>query len=152
MLLAISGQCRIEQDSSFAVGTPHLKDDYRLPIVVLLMRTVIMMFMWSASIRENNHKFGLVNNDGTINVQLSVRGQSSKPLVPLKPPNLIYFWNYYDYVSKDNAIYGVCTGNDAWNWCRIKPDKLHKRKIKVEFVFWFLKMSTCWAQLMTYIT
>ena len=54
--------------------------------------------------------------------------------IPLKPPNLIYFWNY-DYVPKDNAIYGVCTGNDAWNWCRIKLDKLHKQKIKVEFLY-----------------
>ena len=54
--------------------------------------------------------------------------------IPLKPPNLQYFWNY-DYVAKDNAIYGVCTGNNKWNWCRIKLHEVHLRKIKVEFLY-----------------
>ena len=54
--------------------------------------------------------------------------------IPLKAPNLQFFWNY-DYVPKDSAIYGVCTGNDAWNWCRIKLNKLHKQKIKLEFLY-----------------
>lgn len=56
--------------------------------------------------------------------------------IPLKPPNLQYFWNY-DYVQKDNAIYGVCTGNNAWNWCRIKLHKLHEHKITVDFLYVF---------------
>ena len=54
--------------------------------------------------------------------------------IPLQPPNLQYFWNY-DYVAKDNAIYGVCTGNNKWNWCRIKLHDVHLQKIKVEFLY-----------------
>ena len=52
--------------------------------------------------------------------------------IHLEPPNLQYFWNY-DFVAKEKAIYGVCTGNNQWNWCRIKQrgnDSAH-----VEFLY-----------------
>ena len=63
--------------------------------------------------------------------------------IPLKPPNLQYFWNY-DYVARDNAIYGVCTGNNMWNWCRIKLHEVHLQKIKVEFLY---QLPTDYAEL-----
>ena len=37
--------------------------------------------------------------------------------IQLKPPNIQYFWSY-DYV--DDTVYGVCSGNAQWDWCRIK--------------------------------
>ena len=51
----------------------------------------------------------------------------------LKVPNLLYFWND-DYIAEENAIYGVCTGNDQWNWCRVK---LGVPEVKVEFLYQF---------------
>ena len=51
----------------------------------------------------------------------------------LKAPNLMFFWNY-DYIAEENAIYGVCTGNDQWNWCRVK---LGVPNIKLEFLYEF---------------
>lgn len=57
--------------------------------------------------------------------------------IPLEAPNLQYFWNY-DYIAKEKAIYGVCTGHRAWNWCRIKLDApLDKDSIKVENLYQF---------------
>ena len=67
-------------------------------------------------------------------VALDLNTGEVKVEIPLKPPNLQYFWNY-DYVAKDNAIYGVCTGNGKWNWCRIKLHKVHLQKIEVEFLY-----------------
>ena len=67
-------------------------------------------------------------------VALDLNTGAVKVQIPLKPPNLQYFWNY-DYVAKDNAIYGVCTGNGKWNWCRIELHEVHLQKIKVEFLY-----------------
>ena len=67
-------------------------------------------------------------------VALDLNTGEVKVQIPLKPMNLQYFWNY-DYVAKDNAIYGVCTGNNQWNWCRIKLHEVHLQKIKVEFLY-----------------
>lgn len=67
-------------------------------------------------------------------VALDLNTGEIRAQIPLKPPNLQYFWNY-DYVAKDNAIYGVCTGNWQWNWCRIKLHDVHLQKIKVEFLY-----------------
>ncbi len=39
--------------------------------------------------------------------------------IQLEPPNMQYFWNY-DYVARDEAVYGLCSGNGEWDWCRIK--------------------------------
>ena len=47
-----------------------------------------------------------------------------KITIPLQPPNLQYFWNY-DYHPQDNAIYGICTGNRLWNWCRVSHNGTH---------------------------
>lgn len=43
---------------------------------------------------------------------------------------LQYFWNY-DYVARDNAIYGVCAGYEQWDWCRIKTgsNTIHLEKL-----------------------
>ena len=62
-------------------------------------------------------------NTGEVRVQIS-----------LSPPNLQYFLNY-DYVAKDNAIYGMCTGNNQFNWCRITLHDVHLQKIEVEFLY-----------------
>ena len=51
--------------------------------------------------------------------------------IPLNPPNVQYFWNY-DYVAKENAIYGVCSGGPNWDWCRIKLHELHLQKVEFE--------------------
>ena len=67
-------------------------------------------------------------------VALDLNTGEVKVEIPLKPPNLQYFWNY-DYVAKDSAIYGVCTGNGKWNWCRIKLHKVHLQKVEVEFLY-----------------
>jgi len=57
--------------------------------------------------------------------------------IPLQVPNLQFFWNY-DYIPREKAIYGVCTGNDHWNWCRVKLDKpLDHNTIKLEFLYHF---------------
>ena len=60
---------------------------------------------------------------GTVDRFLAIDLMSGKTKIniPLKAPNLQYFWNY-DYFAEDDAIYGVCTGNDQWNWCRIKQN------------------------------
>ena len=55
--------------------------------------------------------------------------------IPLQVPNLQFFWNY-DYIPREKAIYGVCTGNSHWNWCRVKLDKpLDHNTIKLEFLY-----------------
>ena len=57
--------------------------------------------------------------------------------IPLQVPNLQFFWNY-DYIPREKAIYGVCTGNSQWNWCRVKLDKpLDHKVIKLEFLYQF---------------
>jgi hypothetical protein len=53
--------------------------------------------------------------------------------IPVKPPQFLNFWNF-DYVAKDNAIYGACT-NIAWYWCRIKLHEVHLQKIKIEYLY-----------------
>lgn len=43
----------------------------------------------------------------------------TKIKIPLEAPNLQLFQTY-DYFAKENAIYGICTGNRLFNWCCIK--------------------------------
>ena len=61
----------------------HLKDSHRPHIVVKLMKTVTMMSMSSATMKETiyNHGFGPATRSGRTNVHLRVTGQSSKRLV-----------------------------------------------------------------------
>lgn len=69
-----------------------------------------------------DNKNGLVYL-GTVDhfLALDLMSGKAKINIPLKPPNLQYFWNY-DYFAEEDAIYGVCTGNNQWNWCRIKQN------------------------------
>ena len=50
----------------------------------------------------------------------------------LKPPNMQYFWNY-DYVARDETIYGVCSGHSQWNWCRIKQTEYNT--VQLSFLY-----------------
>ena len=50
---------------------------------------------------------------------LDLNSGKIKIKIPLNSSNAQYFWSY-DYFPEDNAIYGVCTGNSQWNWCRVE--------------------------------
>ena len=52
--------------------------------------------------------------------------------IHLEIPNLLFFLNY-DYFAKDNAIYGMCTGNNMFDWCRIKRTGLNSARL--EFLY-----------------
>ena len=59
--------------------------------------------------------------------------------ISLQAPNMQYFWNY-DYIPKEKALYGACTGHgpwNFWNWCRIKLNNLIENGVKVEFLYQF---------------
>ena len=56
---------------------------------------------------------------------------------PLEPPNLQYFTNY-DYSPKDKTIYGICTGNSAWNWCSIKQTGNHSAVVDIKYTMPYL--------------
>jgi hypothetical protein len=65
--------------------------------------------------------------------------------IPVKPPYYLSFWNY-DYVAKDNAIYGACTDyNVTWYWCRIKLHEVHLQKIKIEYLYKLLPAETVYS-------
>ena len=56
--------------------------------------------------------------------------------IPLKPPNLQYFWNY-DYVAEDEAIYGVCYSHESqmWKWCHVKLNGTNNVTLKFLYEF-----------------
>ena len=82
MFLATSGQCHIEHDSSSAVGTPTFEGQSQTTYSCVANENCDYdVHVISNYEGDYNHGFGPVNNAGTTNVQLSVSGQSSKPLV-----------------------------------------------------------------------
>ena len=56
----------------------------------------------------------------------------------LKPPNLQLFTTY-DYNPQDGYIYGICTGDWAWNWCRVSFNTTKNGDnvdfVKVDFLY-----------------
>ena len=56
----------------------------------------------------------------------------AKVQIHLMPPNLQYFQTY-DYSAKDKAIYGICTGNSQFNWCRVK--KSETNSVHLDFLY-----------------
>ena len=65
-------------------------------------------------------------------IALDLRTGAVKIKIHLEPPNLQYFQTY-NYVAKDKAIYGMCTGNSQFNWCRVKQNGTNS--VHVEFLY-----------------
>ena len=70
---------------------------------------------------------------GVLDQLLALELTTGKVVVkkPLEAPNLLFFWSY-NYIAEENAIYGGCTGNHWWNWCRVK---LGEPEVKQEYLF-----------------
>ena len=96
--------------------------------------------LWNFTLNEQ-HK---LNNDNLFAVdtsnQLVYLGVTDQLLalslttgkVVINKPLLQPFRNY-NYVAKDNAIYGVCNDNvSQWKWCRVK---LGVPEVKLEFLY-----------------
>ena len=57
---------------------------------------------------------------------------TTKIKIHLEVPNLQFFLSY-DYFAKEKAIYGVCTGNSMFDWCRMKRTGINSAKL--EFLY-----------------
>ena len=80
--LVISGECRIEQDSSSAVGTPTFEGQSQTTYSCKADENCNYdVHVVSNYEGDYNHGFGPVTKSGRTNVHLRVTGQSSKPLV-----------------------------------------------------------------------
>ena len=79
--LAISGQCHIERDSSSAVGTPTFEGRSQTTYSCVANENCDYDVYVISNYEGNGHTGFRIHNTGTTNVQLSVGGQSSKPLV-----------------------------------------------------------------------
>ena len=53
-----------------------------------------------------------------VNYILGVDINSGKTVIKNPAPKPVYFTSF-DYHEKNKTIYGVCTGNDQWNWCEL---------------------------------
>ena len=68
-------------------------------------------------------------------IALDLNTGEIKVQFPLTPPNSLIFWSY-DYVEKENSIYGVCPNDEGKRfWCSVKLHKLHLQKIESECLF-----------------
>ena len=63
---------------------------------------------------------------------LDLNSGKIKIKIPLNSSNVQDFWSY-DYFAEDNAIYGVCTGNNQWNWCSIK--QIATNSVRLQFLY-----------------
>ena len=78
---AISGDCRIEQDSWSAVGTPTFEGQSQTTYSCEADENCNYDVHVIGNYEGNGHTDLRVHNTGTTNVNVRVTGQSSKPLV-----------------------------------------------------------------------
>ena len=81
-VLAISGECHIEPDSISAVGTPTFIGPKQTTYSCVADENCNYdVHIISNYEGDYNHGYGTVTRAGNTNVQLSVSGEGSKPLV-----------------------------------------------------------------------
>ena len=79
-------------------------------------------------------------------IALDLNTGEVKVQFPLTPSDILVFWSF-DYVAKDNAIYGVCPNDEGkWFWCSVQLHKLHQQKVKFEYLFELLSNDEAFNQ------
>ena len=82
LLLAINGECRIEQGSLSTVGIPSFKGQSHTAYSCVANENCNYdVHIVSNYEGDYNHGFGPVTTSGTTNVRLNVTGEGSKPIV-----------------------------------------------------------------------